>query len=317
MTTINKNYAGVDICEEFLDIFLIPDNIYQRLNNNTQGITDAINLMKQHDISLVAMEATGGLQRNFVNSLQKHKIATSVVNPERIWAYKKLVSQKDKSDKIDAKVIAQFAKHMNPEESNELSDDQIVMQELSSRRLQLTENIAAEKKRLARISDERVIKSVNDHIDFINKELKNIENLILKMIEKNPKKQKDFEILCSIPGIGKVTAASLIIDMPELGQISDKAISSLSGLAPVTKESGKYKGVSSISGGRKHVRKKLYMPTLTAKKCNLTIKAFYERLIKNGKSFKQAITACMRKMLVIANRMIKTQTMWNEKKVAV
>lgn len=311
MTSITEQFVGVDVCVDSLDVFIHPEGLLFQVNNDKKGIAALIKRLRNYQIKHLVMEGTGGLQRMAGVALQASGIVTSIVNPERVWAYRKLLNEKAKTDAIDAKLLALFAEQMRPIQNVILTEDDLALKELSARRDQLKRVIEAEKKRLARVSSSPVRSSIKQHIAYLEKACKEIASKMRDGIAKDDGKTERYQVLESIPGIGEVTASALVIDMPELGLLTGKQIAALAGLAPYARESGKYKGNAGIRGGRADIRSKLYMAALTAKTHNPVIKKFYNRLIQNGKSFKQAITACMRKLIVIANQMVAKKTVWN------
>jgi transposase len=234
-----------------------------------------------------------------------------VVNPERIWAYRRLVGRVAKTDRIDARLIAEYGATMRPAASVALTEAQQGMKELTSRRDQLIAAIAAEKKRLRRVSHETVRTSLKSQIAFLEAEVKRLESAIEAAVPEDEATRTTAEILVSIPGVGKLTANLMAIDLPELGRLGDKQIASLAGVAPHPDESGKYRGRACIRGGRPRVRAKLYMAAFNARKYNPVIGGFYDRLVARGKSFKQAMTACMSKLLVLMNTLVARGKLWD------
>ncbi|MBV8233155.1 MAG: IS110 family transposase [Planctomycetaceae bacterium] len=311
MGTVTGQSVGIDISEDFLDIYLHPAGKDVRFPHNDDGIASLLNLLRGQPVERVILESTGGLQRRLVRSLQEAGYAVSVVNPERIWAYRRLVGRMAKTDRIDARLIAEYGATMRPAESVPLSEAQQGMRELTSRRDQLIETIAAEKKRLRRVSHEAVRSSLEAQIAFLEGEVKRLEAVIEAAVSAEEATRTTAAILVSIPGVGKLTAHLMAIDLPELGRLNDKQIASLAGVAPHPDESGKYRGRACIRGGRPRVRAKLYMAAFNARKYNPVIRAFYARLVAHGKTFKQAMTACMRKLLVLMNTLVARGKVWD------
>jgi transposase len=311
MGTVTGQSVGIDISEDFLDVYLHPAGKEVRLPHNDEGTASLLALLRDFDIERVVLESTGGLQRRLVRSLQEAGYAVSVVNPERIWAYRRLVGRVAKTDRIDARLIAEYGATMKPAASIPLTEAQQGMRELTSRRDQLIEAIAAEKKRLRRVSHEAVQASLEAQIAFLVAEVKRLEAVIEAAVPAEEATRTTSRILVSIPGVGKLTANLMAIDLPELGRLGDKQIASLAGVAPHPDESGKYRGRACIRGGRPRVRAKLYMAAFNARKYNPVIKAFYARLVARGKTFKQAMTACMRKLLVLMNTLVARGELWD------
>jgi transposase len=311
MSPVTGQCVGIDISEEFLDVYLHPARKEVRLPHSDGGTASLVALLREYKIERVVLESTGGLQRRLVRSLQEAGYSVSVVNPERIWAYRRLVGRVAKTDRIDARLIAEYAATMRPAESVPRSEAQQAMKELSSRRDQLIEAISAEKKRLRRVSHEAVRASLESLIAFLEREVKRIESAIEETVAGDEATRATAAILVSIPGVGKLTANLIAIDLPELGRLGDKQIASLAGVAPHPDESGKYRGKAFIRGGRPRVRAKLYMSAFNARRYNPVIGGFYARLVAKGKTFKQALTACMRKLLVLMNTLVARGQVWS------
>jgi transposase len=311
MSTDTGQSVGIDISEDFLDVYLHPAGKEVRLPHNDEGTATLISLLRERTIERVVLESTGGLQRRLVRALQEAGYSVSVVNPERIWAYRRLVGRVAKTDRIDARLIAEYGATMRPAASVPLSEAQQAMRELTSRRDQLIETIAAEKKRLRRVSHEAVRSSLESQIAFLEGEVKRLEAVIEAAVPAEEATRTTAKILVSIPGVGKLTAHLMAIDLPELGRLGDKQIASLAGVAPHPNESGKYRGKACIRGGRPRVRAKLYMAAFNARKYNPVIGAFYARLVDRGRTFKQAMTACMRKLLVLMNTLVARGQVWD------
>ena len=234
-----------------------------------------------------------------------------MVNPERIWAYRRLVGRVAKTDRIDARLIAEYGATLRPAVSVPLSEAQQGRRELTSRRDQLIEAIAAEKKRLRRVGHEAVRASLEAQIAFLVAEVKQLESVIAAAVPADEATRTTAGILVSIPGVGKLTANLMAIDLPELGHVGDKQIASLAGVAPHPDESGKYRGRACIRGGRPRVRAKLDMAAFNARKYNPVIGAFYALLVVRGKTFKRAMTACMRKLLFLMNTLVSRGQYWD------
>ena len=311
MSPVPGQCVGIDISEDFLDVYLHPAGKEVRLPHDDEGTASLLALLREYKIERVVLESTGGLQRRLVRSLQEAGYSVSVVNPERIWAYRRLVGRVAKTDRIDARLIAEYAATMRPAASVPLSEVQQAMKELSGRRDQLIEAISAEKKRLRRVSHEAVRASLESLIAFLEREVKRIESATEETVAGDEATRATAAILVSIPGVGKLTANLIAIDLPELGRLGDKQIASLAGVAPHPDESGKYRGRAFIRGGRPRVRAKLYMSAFNARRYNPVVGGFYARLVAKGKTFKQALTACMRKLLVLMNSLVARGQVWS------
>jgi transposase len=285
MGTVTGQSVGIDISEDSLDVYLHPAGKEVRLPHDDEGTGSLLELLRVFAIERVVLESTGGLQRRLVRSLQEAGYAVSVVNPERIWAYRRLVGRVAKTDRIDARLIAEYGATMRPPASVPLTEAQQGMRELTSRRDQLIEAIAAERKRLRRVSNETVRTSLESQIAALEREVKRIESAIEEAVPKDEATRTTAEILVSIPGVGKLTANLMAIDLSELGRVDDKKIASLAGVAPHPDESGKYRGRACIRGGRPRVRAKLYMSAFNARKYNPVIGGLDARLGARGQTF--------------------------------
>jgi transposase len=300
-------FAGIDISKARLDIAL-GDKFFsiEHLEQNFSGLVEKF---KAACPLLIVLEATGGLEGPLVAYLAEAGLPVVVVNPRQVRDFAKAKGQLAKTDKIDAKILAEFAEAIKPPqrplknaECREISDQ-------VKRRRQIVEMISQEKNRLCRAS-EKVRGDIEHHLAYLKQRLGQSDNDINRLIKSSPLYQETAEILISIPGVGPVTVASAIADCPELGSVNRHQISKLVGLAPLNNDSGPRIGHRSIWGGRKAFRNQLYMATVSAIRCNSVIREFYLRLTNAGKKPKVAITACMRKLLVIMNTMIKERKPW-------
>lgn len=304
-------YIGIDVSKHCLDIVIHPNNKYMQFKNSLQDIKKIISKASKFNNPLVVMEATGGYEKTLVTELQKANINVCVVNPRQIRDFAKAFGILAKTDKIDAKVIALFASKKELKPNLVLSEEQHKISENNARRQQLINMIVQEKNRLDKASPEQR-KSINRILKALEKELKVINSTQEKIIEESKEFTEKKEILESVKGIGGITANAIIAELPEIGTLGKKQISSLAGLAPHCRDSGTLKGKRTIWGGRASVRKALYMATLTAIKYNPIIKAFFSKLCLAGKAKMTAIIACMRKLLVIINAMVHKKEKWKE-----
>ncbi|CBJ91662.1 transposase [Xenorhabdus nematophila ATCC 19061] len=272
-------------------------------------------LIKQHTVSLVLMEATGGLEAAVACALQAEGFDVVVINPRQARDFARAMGYLAKTDRIDAKVLTQMAEVINrhPERERfirEMPDEERqVLAAMVVRRRQLTTMLVAERNRLYP-SHPQNRKSINVIIEALEKELSRIDKDMNNHIKTYFKTLS--EKLCSVKGIGTTTAAVLLAEVPELGKLSRREISALVGVAPVNRDSGTMRGRRTILGGRAGVRTTLYMATLVATRFNTVSKAFYNRLLAAGKPKKVALVACMRKLLTILDAMVKKNEEWNE-----
>jgi transposase len=265
--------------------------------------------------TLVVMEATGGYEMLAALSLSGAGIPVAVVNPRQARDFAKAMGRLAKTDKVDAAILALFAERIRPE-ARPLPDAELAMlKALVNRRNQVVQMLVAEENRLASTIP-AVREHVNEHIVWLRQERHQLEAELGTYLEKTQVWTANDRLLQSVPGVGMVTSLTLLAELPELGTLNRKQIASLVGVAPLNRDSGKMHARRSTWGGRASVRAALYMATLVATKHNHEIHAFYERLCAAGKAKKVAIVACMRKLLVILNAMIRNQTPWRAAKTA-
>jgi transposase len=303
------HWVGIDVSKNHLDVALRPQGEVLQLANSEEGITHLIQRLLAMPPVLVVMEATGGMEVLAAAMLSTSGLAVVVVNPRQVRDFAKATGQLAKSDRIDALVLAHFAEAIRPpvravadEQARELSG-------LVTRRQQLVEMLTAERNRLGSMKG-RARQDIQMHIGWLQKRLHDMDGDLGQMIRKTPVWQERMNLLQSVPGIGDAVSRVLLVGLPELGQLSARAISALVGVAPLNRDSGKMHGKRSIWGGRARVRAALYMAALVASRYNPVIKAFYERLLNKGKAKKVALSACMHKLVVILNAMVKTGTAW-------
>jgi len=261
------------------------------------------------------VEASGGYEAAVVSELVERGQEVALVNPTRVRAFARAEGILAKTDKIDARVIARFGATMKPKARARREKGQVALNEQVTRRRQLVLILSAEKNRLQTASVAMQV-HITSHITWLQAEIEALEQQISQAIKANPTWAETAQRIESVPGIGFVTAATLVADLPELGHLNRQKIAALVGVAPFNHDSGKHRGKRRIFGGRTSVRSVLYMATLSATRHNPVIKAFYHRLLDKGKLKKVALTACMRKLLVILNTMVKSGQDWNPPKTS-
>jgi transposase len=312
MTILNqKCYVGMDVSKTILDVYILPDKKYMQFKNDTKGIQKLVGKLKFFSHAFIVMEATGGYEKLAAQSLQKADLSVSVVNPRLLRDFAKALGKLAKTDRIDAEVIALFGEKMQPQANGIYNENQQKLADLHARRRQIIEMITMEKNRLDKASGD-LKKSIQRIIKALEKELTAINDALEKSIQKDDGYAQKNRLLKSIKGVGPVVAAGIIAELPEIGNLRAKQISALAGLAPYNRDSGTLRGKRTIWGGRASVRATLYMATLVATRYNPQIKNFYERLCNAGKKKKVALTACMHKLLIIMNAMIKQGELWRE-----
>ncbi len=303
-------FVGIDVSKDQLDIACRPEDRRWHVANDSAGIADCLLQLRQLKPMLTVLEATGGWQGSLVAALAVAKLPFAVVNPRQVRDFAKATGQLAKTDAPDAGIIARFAEAVRPT-PRPLPD--ATMQHIDAvlqRRRQLLEMLVAERHRVA-LAHPAVRESLARHIDDLQRLIRETDEESATIIQASPAWREKDDLLQSAPGIGPVLSATLQAALPELGVLNQREIAKLVGVAPLNDDSGKRSGTRHIRGGRAEIRAVLYMATLTAARCNPVIKAFYQRLLARGKAHKVAITAAMRKFLIILNAMAKTRTPWN------
>jgi transposase len=309
----NKIYdlnIGVDIAKQKFDVSF-SDQRVASFENNLAGFNQLLKEIKDKSQTRVVMEATGGYEKPLAHFLQSQGVAFSIVNAKRVRDYAKALGVLAKNDIIDAKVIRMFADAVNPKLLPTASDTQQALDAQVHRREQLVKQRAMEKQHLETEGNKEAVRSIKRTIAFLDKEIERIEKALKALIKDDSTLTEKVDRLSGVKGIGDITALTLIADLPELGQLSNKEISALVGVAPFCHDSGAQKGKRTTWGGRTQVRTILYMAALSAVQHNPPLKAFYNRLVTKGKTKKVALVACMRKLLIVANSMLRNNTEWN------
>lgn len=305
------SFVGIDVSKDALDVHVLPEGRQWRVANDQAGCAQLVERLKPlGETVLVVMEATNVFWRMAAAALAGAGLACAVVNPRQVHDFGKAMGKLAKTDALDAQVLALFAQRIKPTVRALPSAQCQVAAEMLARRAQLMGMRVAEKNRLATASAKKVRRDIEATIAFLEKRLGALDQEIDAWLQSTPIDQSRVNLLKSFTGIGQNTARSLLITLPELGSLSGKQIGALAGLAPFANDSGNKRGERHISGGRSAVRAALYMPAISAIQHNPVIRALYQRLVQAGKHHYVAITACMRKMLVILNAMIKSNQPW-------
>jgi transposase len=308
-TNCHQGFIGIDVSKEWLDIAVGQENF--RINQNKKAIDEAIKKIKLHQILLCVVESTGGYERLVVDRLRKAKLNVHVAHPFRVRMFAKAKGLLAKTDKLDAYVLSEYGEFIGAEAITEpLSTEQQKLRDLQFRSSQVKQMLHAESCRLGNCVVKEVKENIKKVYTYLKKELETLEEEIQKIIEQDELLRHHQTLLISMKGIGKKTSQTLMIHLPELGQLTRKKIASLVGVAPRTNQSGKKQGHARIQQGRSCVRHVLYMAALVASRFNPVFKVFYERLIEKGKPAKVALVAVMRKMLVTLNAMVRDNKTW-------
>lgn len=305
--------VGIDISKDHLDWALRSkaEGLLQtgRIANTSAERRALAERLADAAPDRVVCEASGGLERPVAAALAAEGLPVAVVNPERTRQFAGALGRSEKTDRIDAEVLALFAERIHPEIRPLASEQAQRMRALVRRRRQLLKMVSAEENRLRR-ADASVRPSIERHLGFLREELAQAERDLDEAVKQSAMWKTQERLLCSVPGIGKTTARVLLALLPELGQVNRAEIAKLAGVAPLARESGRWRGERHIQGGRAAVRHVLYMATMAATQHNRRIRRFYRRLRERGKKAKVALVAAMRKLLVILNTMMKTGTPW-------
>jgi len=306
---VDKTQAGIDVSKTTLDVAVTNQKEIKSFANDDKGIQQIVGYLKKQESALTVMEATGGLEKLLAASLIEASIPVVVVNPRQVRDFAKAKGKLAKTDKIDAWILAEFAKEIHPE-IRPLSDKQTdEIKALLVRRQQIKDMITMEHNRLWP-ADIKVIPSIQDHLNWLKQELKNIDKDLEDKVQNSTVWKEKDDLLRSVPGVGPVLSLTLMGALPELGSLNRKQIAALAGVAPFNRDSGKYRGKRMTKGGRTRVRPALYMAALVATRFNPVIASYYQHLLNNGKEKKVALTACMRKLLVILNAMVRDNRRW-------
>lgn len=307
--TPQPSYVGIDVAKARLDIALRPDGAQWIAPNDAVGIRALVERLHALAPTLVVLEATGGLEVAVAAALAADGLAVAVVNPRQVRDFARAIGQRAKTDALDAQVLARFAESVRPE-PRPLPDAQA--QELAAlltRRQQVVGMLTAERQRLA-TAVPALQPAIERHVGWLEQEVRDLEQTLRARVEASPLWRARDELLRSVPSIGPTTALTLLAELPELGRLDHKAIAALVGVAPLSCESGTWRGKRVVWGGRARVRSVLYMAALVATRFNPVIAAFYQRLCDAGKPKKVALVACMHKLLTILNAMVRHGTSW-------
>lgn len=308
-STSEQIFVGIDVGKARLDVAVWGGGSPWQVRNDDQGIQLVVEQLKALSPALIVVEATGGLETWLVAELTFAGLPVAVVNPKRVRDFARSTGQLAKTDKLDAKVLAHFAQAVRPQVRPLRTEEEEHLAGLVTRRRQVVDMIISEKNRRC-TTRPRLRERLDQHIAWLEGELKALDEEIEQFIKGSPLWKEKEELLQSVPGVGPVTSATLLAQLPELGDLSGKKIAALVGVAPLNKDSGKKRGKRRVFGGRASVRRTLYMATLSATKFNPVIRAFYQKLLARGKEQKVALTACMRKLLIILNAILRHRKPW-------
>lgn len=301
--------AGIDVALHTLEVGLQPSGQTLRVDYTDMGLQELLSWLTQHGVQRVCLEATGGIERRLVAALRQHGFVVAVVNPRQVRDFARALGQLAKTDRIDAQLIARFAHKLDPAPTPEPSQSQQKLDALTTRRRQVTDMLVQEQNRLSSAHDPQVCSWIQHSLEQLRTQRDALEKEIQSLLQTEEFRAKA-QTMTSMKGIGQTTAALLLAELPELGKLNRGQIARLVGVAPINRDSGTMRGKRTTGGGRTHVRTGLFMATLVAIQHNPQIRTFYLRLIDHGKAKMTAVIAAMRKLLLILNAMLKTNTAW-------
>jgi transposase len=300
---------GVDVAKATLDLASDPAGITAQFPNDPAGHAALVAVCQQHPVALIVLEATGGYEAAVAAALAAAGLPVAVVNARQVRAFAQALGQLAKTDRIDARILAQFGAKLEPPVRPLTDGETQALAALMQRRRQVMEMIHAETQR-RRQATGLVARRLEAHIAWLQAELKDTDAALDAAIADSPAWRARDEQLQQVPGVGKTLSRTLMAELPELGTISGREIAALVGVAPFARDSGTQRGLRTTWGGRSHVRQILYMATLASTRCNPVIAAHYAQLRARGKPGKVALVACMRKLLVTLNAMVAQNTVW-------
>lgn len=307
----HSRFVGIDVSKDHLDVHVRPTGDSFRVRYDDAGLVTLVEHLRPLAPVVLVLEATGGYEVTVAATLASAALPVAVVNPRQVRDFARATGQLAKTDTLDARVLALFAEAVRPAARPVPDAQAAALGELIARRRQLVDMLGAEHNRRRLLRDRRLQRHLEAHIAWLEEALRRLDHDLTTLIRSTPVWRETDDLLRSVPGIGPVTAGTLIADLPELGRLDRRRIAALAGLAPIARDSGAFRGRRMIMGGRAHIRRVLYMATLTAITHNPVIRAFHQRLVAAGRPGKVALTAAMRKLLTILNAMLRDRRPWH------
>ncbi len=304
-------YTGIDVSKGRLDVAVRPAGEQWGVANDPEGIDDLVARLEGLRPSLIVLEASGGYERPVVAALASAGLSVAVVNPRQARDFARATGKLAKTDELDARALAHFAEAVKPEVRPVPDEQAREFAAIMARRRQVVGMLVAEGNRLE-TAVSPVRERIEAHIEFLEAELDELDSDLDKAIRESSVWREKDVLLRSVPGVGPRVSATLLADLPELGSLENKKLAALVGVAPLNRDSGVFRGKRRVWGGRAAVRQMLYMAAVTAARCNPVFRQFYGRLLAAGKPKKVALTACMRKLLVVLNAMLRHGTRWSQ-----
>ena len=304
-----KIFVGVDVSKARLDVAVRPSGDMLTVRHDESGIAGLITRLQAWQPTAVVLEATGDLECTVVSALAAAGLPVHVVNPRQVREFARATGRLAKTDALDAQILAQFGEVLRPAPRALPDEATQALSAALARRRQLLEMLIAEKQRHSQAAA-RLKPGIATHITWLTAELQRVDADLTLAIRHSPVWREQDDLLQSMPGVGPGLSRTMLAELPELGTLSSKQLAALVGIAPLNRDSGTLRGKRTIWGGRAVVRTALYMAALAATKWNPVIKAFYHQLLARGKAKKVALVACMHKLLIILNAMVKQRTPW-------
>ncbi|SMB78139.1 IS110 family transposase [Deinococcus hopiensis] len=304
-------FVGIDVSKARLDVAVLPSGEIFAVENTAAGLTELLIRLSEVQPHLVVLEATGGLEQAAMLALHDAGLAVTVLNPRQVRHFCRALGKHAKTDRMDAVLLAKFAQTLQPQAQVPGDAPQRALEALLARRRQMVDLLTMERNRLHSSRDSYVQRDVQEVIQYLEGRREQLDQALQEAILNSPKFQGTYALLTSTPGVGPVVALTLLAQLPELGSLSRQKVANLVGVAPLNWDSDKSRGHRCIWGGRAEVRQVLYMAAVTAVRWNPTLKTVFNHLIQKGKPKKVALVACMRKLLVYLNAMVRDQTPWH------
>ena len=308
-----RSFVGIDVAKKHWDVHIAPAGASLRRPADDEGFAQLLEALRPHAPCLIVVEASGAFERRLAAQLLEAGHAVARVNPRQVRDFARGVGRLAKTDRIDAEILSRFAEQVRPRPWEKQPENRLEIEALVVRRRQLVQMAAVEKTRLHQAPKGPVRKSISGVLDQLRAQLDELDAELARLIEDDDDWSERARRLATVPGVGAVTSRTLTAELPELGKLDRQAIAALVGVAPLNRDSGEFRGRRTIWGGRASVRAALYMAALTARNFNPVIRRFAEKLEAAGKPFKLVMTACMRKLLVILNTMLRDGADWNPK----
>jgi transposase len=305
-------FVGIDVAKDRLDVHVLPMGHAFALPRDGEGLASLIERLRPLAPTLIVLEATGGFETVVTAALAGAGLPLAVINPRQIRDFARAIGRLAKTDAIDAAIIALFAERIRPAIRPLPDAERCILAELVARRRQLVAMIVAETNQRRRVADAGLARRIDRHLTWLQAELTETDTDIDARVRRIPAWQEAASLLTSVPGVGPVLSRVLLAEMPELGTLDRRKIAALAGVAPVNHDSGQTRGRRAIRGGRSGVRSALYMAALVASRCNPVIRDLYQRLLARGTAKKAALVACMRKLLVTLNAILRSGQPWRD-----